>query len=48
MALGRLHQIIDTEKSAAISGLRFNYLFGEAVFLQFAIVSYALTKLANK
>lgn len=48
MALGRLHNIIDTEKSTAVSGSRFNYLFGEAVFLQFAIVQFVFAALTNK
>jgi len=48
MALGRLHKIIDTEKSTAVSGLRFNYLFGEAAFLQFAIVQFVFETLTDK
>lgn len=48
MALGRLHKIIDTEKSTAVSGLRFNYLFGEAALLQFAIVQFVFETLTDK
>ncbi|MDD5770593.1 MAG: serine--tRNA ligase, partial [Candidatus Gracilibacteria bacterium] len=39
---------IDTEKGSDISGARFWYLKGDLVFLQFAIVSYALSKLQTK
>ncbi|OGF31376.1 serine--tRNA ligase [Candidatus Falkowbacteria bacterium RIFCSPLOWO2_12_FULL_45_13] len=46
--LGRLHKIIDTEKSTAISGLRFNYLFGEAALLQFALVQFVFETLADQ
>ena len=48
MELGRLHKIIDTEKSTAVSGLRFNYLFGEAALLQFAIVQFVLETLTDQ
>ena len=37
MGLGMAHNLIDTEKSAKISGARFNYLFNEAALMQFAI-----------
>ena len=47
MALGEALGIIDTEKSARISGARFNYLFGEAVLLQFAIIQFVLDTLTN-
>ncbi len=39
---------IDSEKAAEISGARFWYLKGDIVFLQFAIVNYALSKLWAK
>lgn len=39
---------IDTEKWSEVSGARFWYLKGDLVFLQFAIVSYALSKLSSK
>ncbi|MEA3464287.1 MAG: serine--tRNA ligase [Patescibacteria group bacterium] len=57
MELGILNGIIDTEKSAKISGARFNYLFGDAVMLQFALIQFTfhvltdqkiIKKLANK
>lgn len=48
MELGLLHNIIDTDKSGVISGARFNYLFNEAVMLQFAIVQFTLHTLTNK
>jgi seryl-tRNA synthetase len=48
MELGEMHNIIDTEKSAQISGSRFNYLFGEAVLLQFALIQFGLSVLTDK
>ncbi|MDD3302475.1 MAG: serine--tRNA ligase [Candidatus Gracilibacteria bacterium] len=39
---------INTEKGAEISGARFWYIKGELVFLQFAIVNYALSVLHSK
>ena len=48
MELGVLHGIIDTEKSAKISGARFNYLFGGAVLLQFALIQFLFNTLTNK
>ncbi len=39
---------IDTEKWSEISWARFWYLKWDLVFLQFAIINYALSKLANK
>lgn len=48
MELGILQGIIDTEKSATISGARFNYLFAEAVFLQFALIQFVFHALNNK
>jgi len=47
MELGILHNIIDTEKSAVISGARFNYLFGEAVMLQFALIQFTFHTLTD-
>lgn len=38
---------IDSEKAAEVSGSRFYYLKWNIVFLQFAIVQYALSKLAK-
>ena len=48
MDLGELHGIIDTEKSAKISGSRFNYLFKEAVLIQFALLQFCFDVLTNK
>ena len=48
MELGILHGIIDTEKSSVISGSRFNYLFGDAVLLQFALIQFIFATLTNK
>ncbi|PJE59684.1 MAG: serine--tRNA ligase [Candidatus Portnoybacteria bacterium CG10_big_fil_rev_8_21_14_0_10_44_7] len=38
LTLGAALGLIDTNKAATISGARFNYLFGAAVWLQFAIL----------
>ncbi|MCK4540416.1 serine--tRNA ligase [Candidatus Parcubacteria bacterium] len=48
MELGMIHGIIDTEKSANISGSRFNYLFGEAVLLQFALIQFIMAALTDR
>jgi seryl-tRNA synthetase len=40
--------MIDMERGARTSGSRFAYLKGDLVFLQFALVQYALQKLATK
>jgi seryl-tRNA synthetase len=40
--------MIDMERGARTSGSRFAYLEGDLVFLQFALVQYALQKLAGK
>lgn len=48
MELGELHGIIDTEKSAKISGSRFNYLFKEATRIQFALVQFGLEMLTDQ
>jgi seryl-tRNA synthetase len=48
MELGLLHGMIDTEKSAIVSGSRFNYLFGKAVLLQFALVQYTFSVLTDE
>jgi len=48
MELGVIHELIDTEKSAVISGSRFNYLFNEAVFLQLALIQFVFETLTNK
>ncbi len=38
--------IIDTERGAKVSGARFAYLLGDAVFLEFALVRFALDRLS--
>lgn len=48
MELGILLGIIETEKSAKISGARFNYLFGGAVLLQFALIQFVFDTLTNE
>ncbi len=48
MELGILNNSIDTEKAAKISGSRFNYLFNQAVFLQFAIIQLVFKTLTDK
>ena len=48
MELGILLGIIETEKSAQISGARFNYLFGGAVLLQFALIQFVFDTLTNE
>ncbi len=48
MELGTMHNLIDTEKSAKISGARFNYLFNEAVLMQFAIIQFVFETLTDK
>ena len=46
--LGESLGIIDTETSAKISGARYNYLMGDAVLLQFALINFAIGTLTNK
>jgi len=46
--LGELLGIIDTEKSARISGARFNYLMRDAVALQFALIQFAMRSLTDR
>ncbi|MCK4745159.1 serine--tRNA ligase [Candidatus Parcubacteria bacterium] len=48
MELGKFHNLIDTEKSAVISGARFNYLFNEAVILQFALIQFVFQTLIDR
>ncbi|MFO7807596.1 MAG: serine--tRNA ligase [Candidatus Moraniibacteriota bacterium] len=48
MEIGRELGIIDTEKSAEISGARFNYLFGEAVLLQTALMQFVFETLTDQ
>jgi len=42
MELGQSLDIIDTERAAKVSGARFNYLKGDGVLLEFALIQYAL------
>ncbi|MCL5736860.1 MAG: serine--tRNA ligase [Actinobacteria bacterium] len=46
--LGQPRDLIDMERGARTSGSRFAYLKGDLVFLQFALVQFALEKLAAK
>jgi seryl-tRNA synthetase len=46
--LGASRDLIDMERGARTSGSRFAYLKGDLVFLQFALVRFALEKLAEK
>jgi len=48
LELGKNLGIIDTDKAAIVSGARFNYLFGDAVLLQFALIQFAFSVLTNK
>jgi len=48
MELGLLLDIIDVERATKVSGARFTYLKNEAVFLELALVSYALEKLSKE
>ncbi|MSU44601.1 serine--tRNA ligase [Candidatus Nomurabacteria bacterium] len=45
--LGKTLDIIDTETSGEVSGARFSYLKGDAVFLQFALIQMCLEILTN-
>ena len=46
--LASASDMIDMERGARTSGSRFAYLKGDLVFLQFALVQFALQKLASK
>ncbi len=48
MELGESLGLIDTEKASKISGARFNYLFGDLVRLQFALLNYTFDTLGNQ
>jgi seryl-tRNA synthetase len=48
MEIGTALGIIDTEKAAIISGSRFDYLFGGAALLQFAIINFVLDTLTDE
>jgi seryl-tRNA synthetase len=45
--LGELLDIIDIEKASQVTGARFNYLKGEAVMLQFALIQYTFKVLQD-
>ncbi len=42
LELAKLHDLIDMERAAKVSGSRFGYLKNEAVLLEFALVQYGL------
>lgn len=46
--LGKIHDLIDIETSAKISGSRFFYLKNDLVLMQFALFSFVLKKLIQK
>lgn len=48
LELGKLLDIIDTERAAKISGSRFGYLRNQAALLELALVRYAFDKLVNR
>lgn len=48
MELGVSLGLIDSEKAAKISGARFNYLFGKAVNLQFALIQFVFDSLTDE
>jgi len=46
--LGKLLDLIDTERAAKVSGARFGYLKNEAVWMEFALVKLALDTLTKE
>ncbi|MDP2649623.1 MAG: serine--tRNA ligase [bacterium] len=48
LEIGEHLDIIDVEKASKVSGTRFAYLKNEAVFLEFALVQYALEALTKE
>ena len=46
--LAELHQLIDTERAAKISGSRFGYLLREAALIEMALVRYAYDQLLEE
>lgn len=42
LELAKLHDLIDTERAAKVSGSRFGYLKNEAALLEFALLQYGL------
>lgn len=47
VALGERLGILDLERAVKVSGSRFAFLLGDAVFLEFALVRYALETIAD-
>lgn len=48
LELGEMHDIIDVERAAKVSGSRFGYLKGDAVLLEFALVNFAMETLVKE
>ncbi len=46
--LGALHDIIDVERAAKVSGARFAYVKGKLALLQFAVIQHAFNILTNE
>ncbi|MDP2950892.1 MAG: serine--tRNA ligase [bacterium] len=46
--LGEKLDIIDTERAAKVAGARFYYLKGQGALLEFALINFAISKLAKK
>lgn len=46
--LGQMHDLIDTERAAKVSGSRFGYIKNEAALLEFALVRMALDEAAKE
>jgi len=46
--LGALHDLIDTERAAKVSGTRFGYIKNEAAILEFALVRMAMDEAASE
>jgi seryl-tRNA synthetase len=46
--LGQINDLIDLEKATEITGAKFYYLKNEAALLEFALIQFALEKLAQK
>lgn len=46
--LGRDLGVLDVAKAARVAGSRFTYLMGDLVWLQFALVQYALTQVTDE
>jgi seryl-tRNA synthetase len=47
MELGEMHDIIDTERAAKVSGARFGYIKGAAARLEFALVQFGFETLRD-